>query len=84
MGDWEPDQTVELAAIRIQPPICGSCPPASRDAGKRRQGDLALKQEYQKVSGTLKSGNVSAPDFQGSCAAIRSVSWLRAPNIAAA
>ncbi len=32
---------------------------------KTAQGELALKQEYQKVSGTLKSGNVSAPISRG-------------------
>src|SRR5258707_4274741 len=66
MGDWEPDQTVELgcdtyctAYLRIVP---------ARVEGDWHSGksELVLKQDFQKISGTLKSGNVSAPISRGS------------------
>jgi SAM-dependent methyltransferase len=66
MGDWEPDQTVELGCDTYCTAYLWIVPARVEGRWKTAQGELALKQEYQKVSGTLKSRNVSAPIFRGS------------------
>jgi hypothetical protein len=63
MGDWEADQTFEVKQE------CTSYCKAyfwlvpAKAAGTWKMGDseLSLKQTYQKLSGTLKTGNVTAP-----------------------
>jgi hypothetical protein len=66
MGDWEPDQTVELGCDTYCTAYLWIVPARVEGRWKTAEGELALKQEYQKVSGTLKSGNVSAPISRGS------------------
>jgi len=66
MGDWEPDQTVELGCDTYCTAYLWIVPARVEGRWKTAQGELALKQEYQKVSGTLKSGKVSAPISRGS------------------
>src|SRR5258708_1119761 len=66
MGDWEPDQTVELGCDTYCTAYLWIVPARVEGRWKTAQGELALKQEHQKVSGTLKSGNVSAPISRGS------------------
>jgi len=66
MGDWEPDQTVELGCDTYCTAYLWIVPARVEGRWKTAQGELALKQDYQKVSGTLKSRNVSAPISRGS------------------
>jgi hypothetical protein len=65
MGDWEPDQTVELGCDTYCTAYLWVVPARVEGRWKTAQGELTLKQEYQKVSGTLKSGNVAAPISRG-------------------
>jgi len=66
MGDWEPDQTVELGCDTYCTAYLWIVPARVEGRWKTAQGELVLKQDFQKVSGTLKSGNVSAPISRGS------------------
>jgi hypothetical protein len=62
MGEWQPDETAKVdgcehwctAYLWIVPAKVGG-------TWKLAQGELTLKQTFQSISGTLKSGNVSAP-----------------------
>ena len=65
MGEWEPDQTVELGCDTYCTAYLWIVPAKVEGSWKSGAGELALKQEFQKVSGTLKSGNVSAPITRG-------------------
>ena len=67
MGDWEPDDTVTVeegctsfcrAYLWIIPAKAG---------GKWQMGasELTIEQQYQMITGTLKTGNVIAPIMQG-------------------
>ena len=66
MGEWEPDQTVELGCDTYCTAYLWIVPARVEGSWKGGQGELVLKQDFQKVSGTLKSGNVSAPISRGS------------------
>jgi len=66
MGDWEPDQTVELGCDTYCTAYLWIVPARVEGRWKTAQGELTLKQEFQKVSGTLRSGNTSAPISRGS------------------
>src|SRR5467141_4456658 len=65
MGDWEPDQTVELGCDTYCTAYLWIVPARVEGRWKTTQGELALKQEFQKVSGTLNSGNVSVAIARG-------------------
>src|SRR5438876_1634781 len=65
MGDWEPDQTVELGCDTCCTAYLWIVPARVEGRWKTARGELALKQEFQKVSGTLNSGNVSVPISRG-------------------
>ena len=65
MGDWEPDQTVELGCDTYCTAYLWIVPARVEGRWKTVQGELTFKQEYQKVSGTLKSGHVAAPISRG-------------------
>ena len=65
MGEWEPDQTVELGCDTYCTAYLWIVPAKVEGGWKSGAGELVLKQEFQKVSGTLKSGNVSAPITHG-------------------
>jgi hypothetical protein len=65
MGDWEPDQTVELGCDTYCTAYLWIVPAHVEGRWKTAQGELALKQEFQKVSGTLNSGNVAVPISRG-------------------
>jgi SAM-dependent methyltransferase len=60
MGDWEPDQTVELGCDAYCTAYLWIVPARVEGRWQTPRGELTLKQEFQKVSGTLKSGNTSA------------------------
>jgi len=66
MGEWEPDQTVELGCDTYCTAYLWIVPARVQGQWKTPQGVLALKQEFQKVSGTLTSGNVVWPISRGS------------------
>src|SRR5258706_13839907 len=50
MGDWEPDQTVELGCDTYCTAYLWIVPARVEGRWKTAQGELALKQEFQKVS----------------------------------
>jgi SAM-dependent methyltransferase len=66
MGEWEPDQTIELGCDTYCTAYLWIVPARVEGSWKSGQGELILKQDFQKVSGTLKSENVSAPISRGS------------------
>ncbi|HET7764721.1 MAG TPA: methyltransferase domain-containing protein [Burkholderiales bacterium] len=66
MGEWEPDQTAELGCDTYCTAYLWIVPARVEGNWKSGQGELVLKQDFQKVSGTLKNGNVSAPISRGS------------------
>jgi hypothetical protein len=65
MGDWEPDQTVELGCDTYCTAYLWIVPARIEGSWKTAQGELSLKQEFQKVSGTLNSGKTSVPISRG-------------------
>ena len=65
MGEWEPDQTVELGCDTYCTAYLWIVPARVDGRWKSAQGELVLKQDFQKVSGTVGSGNVSAPISRG-------------------
>ena len=52
-------------ASRTARPCSGSCRPKWAGTWQLPQGELALKQTFQMISGTLKSGNVTTPITNG-------------------
>jgi Methyltransferase domain len=62
MGDWTPDERIKLPADCTQ--FCTAyfwiVPAKSEGSWKMPRGELALKQKYQMLSGTMKVGNESA------------------------
>jgi SAM-dependent methyltransferase len=66
MGEWEPDQTVELGCDTYCTAYLWIVPARVDGTWKSGPGELVIKQDFQKISGTLKSGNVSAPISRGS------------------
>ncbi len=65
MGEWEPDETAELGCDSYCTAYLWIVPARVEGRWKTPQGELTLKQEFQKISGTLKSGNVAAPISRG-------------------
>jgi SAM-dependent methyltransferase len=66
MGEWEPDQTIELGCDTYCTAYLWIVPARIEGRWRTARGELVLKQDFQKVSGTLNSGNVSAPLTRGS------------------
>jgi SAM-dependent methyltransferase len=66
MGEWEPDQTAELGCDSYCTAYLWIVPARVGGRWQTPQGELTLEQEFQKISGTLKSGNVAAPISKGS------------------
>ena len=66
MGEWEPDQTIELGCDTYCTAYLWIVPARVEGRWKTEQGELVLKQDFQKVSGTLNSGKVAAPITRGS------------------
>lgn len=66
MGEWEPDQTLELGCDTYCTAYLWIVPAQVQGRWKTPQGELALEQKFQKVSGTLTSGNVVSPISRGS------------------
>src|SRR5215813_3837250 len=65
MGEWEPDQTVELGCDTYCTAYLWIVPARVDGSWKSSAGELVLKQDFQKISGTLRNGNVSAPITRG-------------------
>ena len=65
MGEWEPDQTVELGCDTYCTAYLWIVPAHVEGSWSGSARELSLKQDFQKVSGTLKSGNVSTPISRG-------------------
>jgi SAM-dependent methyltransferase len=65
MGEWEPDQSLELGCDTYCTAYLWIVPARVDGRWKTPQGELILKQDFQKVTGTLSSGNVVAPISRG-------------------
>ena len=61
MGDWEPDETAELGCDSYCTAYLWIVPARVEGRWRTPQGELTLKQDFQKIFGALKSGNVAAP-----------------------
>ena len=66
MGDWVPDDKAELGCAEYCTAYLWIVP--ARVQGKWRvpQGELELRQEFQKIKGTLWDGKLALPLFDGS------------------
>jgi SAM-dependent methyltransferase len=69
MGEWQPDDTVELSSAPDCSTYCTALfwlvPAKVGGEWKLPQGQLSLRQEFQKVSGSLSSGGKSASITNG-------------------
>ena len=67
MGDWQPDQTatMENDCISWCTALFWIVPAKVQGTWKMPQGELALTQMYQMVSGTLKNGSNTTPIADG-------------------
>lgn len=67
MGDWPPDDTVQATdgCKNYCKAYFWIVPAKVEGAWQTPQGELTLRQKYQFVSGTLKSGNVVTPLAEG-------------------
>lgn len=67
MGEWTPDEegTVKDDCVSYCTALLWIVPAKVEGTWKLPQGELALKQTFQKVSGILRSGNVSTPITNG-------------------
>jgi SAM-dependent methyltransferase len=65
MGDWEPDETAELACSSYCTAYLWIVPARVEGTWKTAQGELVLKQKYQGLSGTLTAGGKSVPVQRG-------------------
>jgi SAM-dependent methyltransferase len=72
MGEWTPDQTLELSSAQNCTSYCTALfwlvPAKVEGEWKLPQGQLSLKQEFQKLSGTLTAGGKSAAIANGKLA----------------
>src|SRR6266508_1365756 len=64
--DWVPDETAELGCDSYCTAYLWIVPARVEGRWRTPQGELTLKQDFQKISGALKSGNVAAPIARGS------------------
>lgn len=58
MGDWEPDETAELGCGTYCTAHLWIVPARVEGTWRMPQGELALVQQFQRITGTLKSGAV--------------------------
>jgi hypothetical protein len=65
MGDWTPDDTVELGCGSYCTAFLWIVPAKVAGTWKSAQGDITLKQEYQMISGTVGSVPVSEGKLNG-------------------
>src|SRR5262244_1228177 len=65
MGEWEPDQTVELGCDTYCTAYLWIVPARVDGSWKSGTGEIAISQDFQKISGTVKNGKVSAPITRG-------------------
>jgi Methyltransferase domain len=67
MGEWSPDgeETVKDGCESYCTALLWIVPAKVEGTWKMPQGELALKQTFQKVSGSLRLGNVSTPISNG-------------------
>jgi SAM-dependent methyltransferase len=72
MGEWTPDQTLELSSAQNCTSYCTALfwlvPAKVEGDWKLPQGQLSLKQEFQKVSGTLTTSGKSVAIANGKLA----------------
>jgi len=66
MGDWDPDETSELGCSTYCSAFLWLVPARVEGDWTLEQGVLRLTQNYQKLGGTLKSGNTMVPIAGGS------------------
>jgi SAM-dependent methyltransferase len=62
MGEWKPDETAKVSGCESWcTALLWIVPAKVNGTWKLPQGELALKQNFQMISGTLKNGNVITP-----------------------
>ncbi len=59
MGDWEPDESFEVGCGGYCTAYMWIVPAKAEGTWHLGRGELTLKQEYQKLSGTLKTGGTN-------------------------
>jgi SAM-dependent methyltransferase len=65
MGDWAPDETAELGCETYCTAYLWIVPARVEGKWQLPHGELTLNQEFQKVSGTLRTGNSMVPISRG-------------------
>ncbi len=65
MGDWHPEETADLHCDSYCTAYLWIVPARVEGVWHLPRGELALKQEFQMVSGTLKSGDTATPVSKG-------------------
>ena len=67
MGEWEADETSQIAETNgyYRTALLWIVPAKVEGAWKSAQGELSLKQSFQKVIGTVQQGNVAAAIMNG-------------------
>ncbi len=65
MGEWEPDQTFELGCDTYCTAYLWIVPAKVEGKWRLAHGELALNQEFQKITGTLKNGASALPISRG-------------------
>jgi hypothetical protein len=80
MGAWEPDQSVEVGCDTYCTAYLWIVPARVAGTWKTPEGELVLKQEFQKISGTLRSGNAATPISRGELNGSR-ISFLAAGGV---
>ncbi len=65
MGDWTPDETVELGCGSYCTAFMWIVPAKVAGTWKSAQGDIALKQEYQTFNGTLGAAPLAEARLNG-------------------
>ena len=65
MGEWEPDETFELGCDAYCTAYLWIVPARAEGKWRIPQGELTLKQEFQKVTGTLRNGASTLPISSG-------------------
>ena len=61
MGDWEPDETAEVDCASFCTALLWIVPARVEGSWKSAQGEVTLRQQYQMVSGMLKSEGAAVP-----------------------
>ncbi len=65
MDDWEPDATAKLGCAQYCTAYLWIVPAQVQGKWQSAQGELELRQKFQKLNGTLREGNLALPLSDG-------------------